>query len=410
MGNNLGFLYYKKNYDNTTGKVINSMNYSQQITSVNISSFPSLKLTNNKLDTFSAITTYPGLLLGSGYTHYGKEGEKTDTENAFKIGFFFDHTTGMPIIPGSSLKGVLRSVFPQFSKDDLKILNENTTDLPKAEKSLVKAKWITTLIEKLTSPSFNKDKFFEDYFVPKETVTKEELKRVHKFEIELFDTARNVFYDSFPTEIVENNIGNQKKLFGTDSITPHIKEGKTYEEAMLKDPVPLKFLKVLPNVKFDFNFNLKNSTVIKTLNKDKLLLLFQKILLTIGIGAKTNVGYGQFTHLKPNITNTNTEQQETKNDTPAQAPRETGDLFTNIQMQSRKTIIDKKVFVGVCIEEDNSNFQFEFKVKNVSNYVVKKKKKCPDGLKLNDMVEIEFNNVSNNMDFNNPPFKVKLKH
>lgn len=300
MGDNLGFLYYKKNYDRETGMVKNSINIGQKITSVDISSFPSLQWTDNNMQHLSVITTYPGLLLGSGYTHYGKEGKKVDTENAFKIGFFFDHTTGMPVIPGSSLKGVLRSVFPQFSKEDLKILNDNTTDLPKAEKSLVKAKWIIALVEELSSPSFNKDKFFEGYFVPKETVPKEDLKEglklIHTFEIELFDTARNIFYDSYPVEIVENNLGNQKKLLGTDSITPHIKEGLTYEESMLKNPVPLKFLKVLPNVKFDFNFKLKDSTVFNTLKKDKLLLLFQKILLTLGIGAKTNVGYGQFSN------------------------------------------------------------------------------------------------------------------
>ncbi|HAL64476.1 MAG TPA: hypothetical protein DCP10_02770, partial [Bacteroidales bacterium] len=55
-------------------------------------------------------TTYPGLLIGSGYTHEAIFDSKN--EEAFKIGFFFDHTTGMPCIPGHSVKGVLRNAFP----------------------------------------------------------------------------------------------------------------------------------------------------------------------------------------------------------------------------------------------------------------------------------------------------------
>ncbi len=53
----------------------------------------------------------PGLLPGIGYPHeVGYPGE-------FKLGFGFDHVTGLPVLPGSSVKGVLRSVFPQFKYD-----------------------------------------------------------------------------------------------------------------------------------------------------------------------------------------------------------------------------------------------------------------------------------------------------
>jgi CRISPR-associated protein Cmr6 len=54
---------------------------------------------------FTLYTTYPGLLIGSGYAH------STNTTGDASIGFYFDHTTGLPTIPGSSVKGVMRSVF-----------------------------------------------------------------------------------------------------------------------------------------------------------------------------------------------------------------------------------------------------------------------------------------------------------
>jgi len=55
--------------------------------------------------TVSLYTTYPGLTMGTGYDR------ETKTKGDFKIGFFFDHTTGQPIIPGSSVKGLMRSLF-----------------------------------------------------------------------------------------------------------------------------------------------------------------------------------------------------------------------------------------------------------------------------------------------------------
>lgn len=50
-------------------------------------------------------TIYPGLLLGSGYAH------ESGTLGELKLGFFFDYTSGLPILPGSSVKGLLKSAF-----------------------------------------------------------------------------------------------------------------------------------------------------------------------------------------------------------------------------------------------------------------------------------------------------------
>ena len=97
---------------------------------------------------------------------------------------------------------------------------------------------------------------------------------------------RDIFHEAIPIDSEHTH----RLVFDTDSITPHIKKNLSYEESMLKNPTPLLMLKVLPKVRFQFNFDLKKGL----LTVDQKLRLFQKILLTIGIGAKTNVGYGQF--------------------------------------------------------------------------------------------------------------------
>lgn len=227
-------------------------------------------------------TTYPGLLIGSGYAHeIGAIGE-------FKIGFQFDFTTGIPIIPGSSVKGVIRSAFPEieFEEKDGAIQYFFRTETDE-----VKGKWMTTLIKHIDDINFLK----ENYPLSDE-ITKEDKIKIYKFVQEVFEGIkdhtqsnpkkryfsiydRNIFMDAYP--IKGNSVGN---IFGTDAITPH-------GDNPLKNPIPLLFLKILPKVLFQFNFKLKDGM----LNINQKLKLFTKILLTFGIGAKTNVGYGQFT-------------------------------------------------------------------------------------------------------------------
>jgi len=275
MADNNGLLFYKMNYSRITGEVINSVDNNSKIESSEIMKIDLPEFSN----TFMLETTYPGLLMGTGYTHHAK-----DDSDAFKIGFFFDHTTGMPVVPGSSLKGVLRSVFPQFEDKDIKKIKNG--ELPSNAKSIVKAKWISALVDEILKDDFNKKEFLKNYFMPNEEFS--DFMLIHKLELELFETARNVFYDVTPLNINGANIDRESRLFANDYITPHYKNP-------LRNPEPIKFLKVLPKVVYQFCFNLKNSILMPELKKDKIELLFQKILLTIGIGAKTNVGYGQFT-------------------------------------------------------------------------------------------------------------------
>ena len=169
---------------------------------------------------FKATTTYPGLILGSGNAH-----ELPSVKGQAILGFSFDYTSGLPVIAGSAVKGVLRSAFKHWE-------------------------------------------YIAEYT---RFTTKEE---VEALETEIF-VHGDIFFDAV--------VITSGKLLGDDYITPH--------GDALKNPTPLRFIKVLPNVTFRFDFELKDGIV----TKEEKSILFAEILSDLGIGAKTNVGYGKFT-------------------------------------------------------------------------------------------------------------------
>ncbi|MEM6846091.1 MAG: type III-B CRISPR module RAMP protein Cmr6 [Bacteroidota bacterium] len=221
-------------------------------------------------------TQYPGLFVGSGYIH------ETGNEGEIKLGFFFDHTTGLPVVPGSSVKGVLRSVFPSFSSLlDKKVL----PDTEQADEiQLAKADYLKVLFQEIGIETPDE---WEEF--------------VHQLELHMFEgldisrtdendninylsiCKRDKFFDAVP-----NQSNEQGRIMGMDSITPHGSD-------TLKNPIPLPFTKVLPEVKFCFQFLLFNSEFPKgKISSEQKRQLFNNILLDHGVGAKTNVGYGQF--------------------------------------------------------------------------------------------------------------------
>ena len=136
-GSNTGWLYYKKYYDGSvvTKQAMQGVNNS--ICNTPLLDIPSA-ISNSKVLHFT--TTYPGMVMGTGYTHEQKKGTSEElSKEAFKIGFFFDYTSGMPIIPGSSVKGLLRSAFPQRVVVPKKV----------PANQLEKENWIKELLEKM---------------------------------------------------------------------------------------------------------------------------------------------------------------------------------------------------------------------------------------------------------------------
>ncbi|NKQ41264.1 MAG: type III-B CRISPR module RAMP protein Cmr6 [Sulfurovum sp.] len=192
-------------------------------------------------------TTYPGLVVGSGYTHALK-----DEKENFNFGFFFDHTTGMPIIPGSTVKGVLRSMFGQNKNEKYKEEKEKLIDALLPQNARGKVKSI-------------KEAIFEG---------------VNSDDTQQSTYERDIFLDAFV-------ISREKKLLADDTITPH--------KNPFKDPVPNRMLKIASDIEICFAFELHDfydgdSMVLSAEEKEK---LFLDLLLWNGIGAKTNVGYGQ---------------------------------------------------------------------------------------------------------------------
>jgi len=199
---------------------------------------------------FELTTTYPGLLIGGGYMH----GISSDED--FKIGFYFDHTSGLPVIPGSSVKGVLRSLFG---------LGFNHKKDPYEKE---KAEMIRTLLHR--DENFDVEALALAIF---EGIDPETKKPVTIYERDIFYEAR-----------VVQTVG---QLLEDDYITPH--------KEPLKDPIPLRFIKVAPKTTFAFSFRLTDTTINgDTVTAEEKELLFFQLLMFHGIGAKTNVGYGRF--------------------------------------------------------------------------------------------------------------------
>ncbi len=174
---------------------------------------------------FKLQVEYPGLLAGVGYPHAaGIKGE-------ICAGCSLDYVTGLPYIPGSSIKGLLRSAFSH-------------------------ADYIRELLE-------------------------DERIDVKKLEAQIFENS-DIFMDAYPVDGMCNGV------LEIENITPH----HSTELGTLAEPTPLTFAKVRPDVIYEFRFVLKDSDLISAENK---LKLFKQIILDLGIGAKTNVGFGRFT-------------------------------------------------------------------------------------------------------------------
>ncbi len=227
------------------------------------------------------VTTYPGLFIGSGYTH------ETGSEGELKLGFFFDHTSGLPVLPGSSIKGVLRSVFPQFKTSGENKLSFSAPEAESVERN--KCTYLAGLFGIENSPQLIHRlelSIFEgvDILKTERGQIGEDADSERKTQYRI-PKERDIFLDAFVSD--SYNPGN--KILGTDALTPH-------GENPLKNPIPLPFLKVLPGVVFTFTFRLNDSrlseTVTVTAGQKK--QAFKALLLQFGVGAKTNVGYGQF--------------------------------------------------------------------------------------------------------------------
>ena len=203
---------------------------------------------------FSLYTTYPGLLIGTGNPH------ETALDGAVKCVFSLDYVTGLPYIPGSSLKGLLRSGFPGTLRRE-SVLDPKTAQM----EAVAKAELIRDFLNRdnLDVRALENAVFGSD--------NPEEKKREPNPE------CGDVFLGAFPVSWPES-------ILEMEFITPH--------KEKFSDPTPISIMKIRPNVRMEFAFLLHDSlsTGVSAAEKAE---LFQQLLLESGAGAKTNVGFGR---------------------------------------------------------------------------------------------------------------------
>ena len=87
---------------------------------------------------FQLKIAYPGLVTGIGINHEAK------IEGEFKLGVHFDYTWGMPVVYGSSVKGVLRSAFEDgyVDKELVESANNKWKEEERIADSMLIPKWI----------------------------------------------------------------------------------------------------------------------------------------------------------------------------------------------------------------------------------------------------------------------------
>jgi len=250
---------------------------------------------------FSLTTSGQGLLIGTGNGHGTgakvKQDGKVKESHEFKMGFYFDHSTGIPMITGHNLKGRLRSFFPIAYKKEkkdavLKRLIEDLKDCFKNDEDdkLKNAPWDNNQISELQNSIFEG--------------IGHDGKRINPLVQDAFlgtypskSNSKGFSYSISKKYSPENQItGNQTFKYDHEEVIK-IPEGTflfddtlAYHPHPLHDPNPIKFLKIIPDVEITFQFRLNDIG----LKKDKKKKLFEYLLLKYGAGAKTSSGYGQF--------------------------------------------------------------------------------------------------------------------
>ena len=211
-------------------------------------------------------TTYQGLVCGIGYDH---EMNIPEIKDELKHGLSFDFTTGQPYIPGSSIKGVLRYA---FRNNEFVIMAINTL-LNKKELSKDKKDSLKKIIENIDWGLMEKDIFEGISYVNGENKS---------------PYQSDVFFDAFISATYN------KKILADDVSACH--QDWTKPNKVIEDINMIRFLKVRSGVTFTVEFRLYDSIINEDikLTRDLKKMLFIQILKTWGVGAKTNVGYGQF--------------------------------------------------------------------------------------------------------------------
>lgn len=218
-------------------------------------------------------------------------------EHVQETSICLDHIYGIPYIPGSAIKGVLRhyyiknvicSYFPnerakiaenildKFKKEDLSLTNDELSSKYKFMEQTDEGEKAEIL------PLANTLNVLKKELEPIECIQKGQ---------KIFGTQDKkgevIFLDAVPDSLNKENLVN-------DVMTPHYSNyyGKGQPPLDSSSPVPIIFL-TLEKTKFNFYFLGKDKDILDEIWNGSQGLLAQA-LEENGIGAKTSVGYGYF--------------------------------------------------------------------------------------------------------------------
>ncbi|MBW2663356.1 MAG: type III-B CRISPR module RAMP protein Cmr6 [Deltaproteobacteria bacterium] len=189
------------------------------------------------------------LITGIGQTHPNE------------VGMVFDHTIGIPYIPASSVKGIVRFAYMLEL-----IKSENLEQFLNREKDGI----IESIPETKIPAIFGGDL---------------ETEKSGKSEIEK-RSGRVIFLDAYPEKAPHLHV---------DIMNPHYGDYYSDEKGKIPPadylaPTPIKFLTVKPGTVFTFRALAPNDSYFI----EPVKTAFQKALEDEGVGAKTAVGYGRF--------------------------------------------------------------------------------------------------------------------
>ena len=206
-----------------------------------------------------------GLLVGTGYPHMNLMNEEKKSD--FQLGFFFDHSTGFPLIPASSVKGFLRAGFPATVQDDIALQQ---------------------LIEEMVQAGITVPAGFD-------------FDQAKEMENALFGDMNkpargSLFFNAYITRSTNSNVNNQgngRPYLDEDWLAPHLYNDR---RSRLREPNPIRFLKIVPGVVFRFSFLVDSTTLSGglTITPQQKIKLYKILLTNRNLGAKHRSGFGSF--------------------------------------------------------------------------------------------------------------------
>ena len=143
------------------------------------------------------------------------------------------------------------------------------------------------------------------------------------------------------------------------------------------------FLKVLPKVPFVFQFKINHSKIVEELRGELKCVLYSKIITTLGLGAKTNVGYGQFVQDNQEVL------KDAKTDKSQDVIINEGIKLKDIKVGDILDGIVSDLSSGVSFDLKISDIKFKTKLLNASS---------KDFL-INQMIKVSVDKVGNPMIF-----------